>query len=107
HVRRRALAFGGLWLLLTGMFAAAGLWVLLVASIALVLLGGIAIAASSLWHREGARAGMRGIASSIGHASRSLDARVGDLDLRERMQRSAGVASPRRRGLGQARLTDA
>jgi tetratricopeptide (TPR) repeat protein len=103
RLRPRALAFGGLWFLLTGMLAAAGIWIFLVATLVLLLVGATTVAALSLLRRDGAQERVRGIAHSIERASRSLDGRARDLDLRKRVERSAAVASRRARGLAESR----
>jgi tetratricopeptide (TPR) repeat protein len=103
HQRRRALAFGGLWLLLAGMLAALGVWIFFVASVALALAGGLAFAAFTVFSRDRAQERMHGLARSVQHASRSLDGRVAELDLRRRVRSSAGVASRRTRDFADAR----
>lgn len=47
QLRRRALAFAGIWFLLAGMLAAIGVSIVLVASLAVLLVGGLVVAA--LW----------------------------------------------------------
>ena len=103
QLRRRVLAFGGLWFLFAGMMAAAGAWIFLAASLALLLGGGAAVAAVALVQRGGTRERMQGITQSVQRASRDLDGRVADLRLRERAQRSAAVASQRARDFAQPR----
>ena len=102
-MRTRALAFGGLWFLLAGMLAALGIWFFLLASVVLVLGGAVAFAALSLLRRDEVRERTLGVAASIERASRSLDGRARDLDLRQRVQRSAAVASQRARNLAEPR----
>jgi tetratricopeptide (TPR) repeat protein len=103
QLRTRVLAFGGLWLLLAGLLAALGIWIFFVASIALLVAGGVAVAALSFLQRDGPRERVLGIAHSMERASRNLDGRLGELDLRQRVQRSAGVASRRARGFAVSR----
>ena len=102
-MRTRALAFGGLWLLLAGLLAALGVWFVLVASVVLVVAGGVAFAALSLLRRDDVRERTLGIAASIERASRSLDGRARDLDLRDRVQRSTAAASRRARHFAKPR----
>jgi tetratricopeptide (TPR) repeat protein len=102
RLRPRVLAFGGLWFLLTGMLAAAGIWIFFVATVALLLVGSATVAALSLLRRDGAREWVLGIGHSIERASRSLEGRARDLDLRKRVQRSASVASRRARGFAES-----
>jgi tetratricopeptide (TPR) repeat protein len=103
RLRPRVLAFGGLWLLLTGMLAAAGIWIFFVTTVALLLFGAATVAALSLLRRDGTRERVLGIGHSIERASRSLDGRVRELDLRTRMQRSTAGASRRARGFVESR----
>ena len=103
RLRPRALAFGGLWLLLTGMLAAAGIWIFFVATVALLLMGAATVVALSLLRRDEAREWVLGIAHSIERASRRLDSQARDLDLRKRVERSASVASRRARGFTESR----
>ena len=103
RLRPRVLAFGGLWLLLTGMLAAAGIWIFFVATVAFLLAGSATVAALSLLRRDGARQRVSGITNSIERASRSLDGRVRNLDLRKRVERSVTVASRRARGIAASR----
>ena len=102
-MRTRALAFGGLWFLLAGLLAALGIWFFLLASVVLVLGGAVAFAALSLLRRDDVRERTLGVAASIERASRSLDGRARDLELRQRVQRSAAVASQRARSLAEPR----
>jgi tetratricopeptide (TPR) repeat protein len=94
QLRRRVLAFGGLWFLLAGMFAALGIWIFFVASVVLLLGGAVVVGALSLVQRDETRARIAGLAQSVEHASRSLDGRV---------RRSAAVASRRARNFAEPR----
>jgi tetratricopeptide (TPR) repeat protein len=110
QLRRRVLAFGGIWFLLAGFLAALGFGVLLLASLALVLVGGVVV--GGLWlvsryrvgraFRAGAasieRASRAGV-SSVGRASRGGKARLGELGLRERLHDSANGVSRRAHAL--------
>lgn len=101
--RHRALAFGGIWFLVAGMLAAAGIWIVLVGSLVLLVAGGVAAGVLAMLQRDGVRERMLGVARSIEHTSQSLDGRLGDLELRRRVSRSAEVASERARKLTESR----
>ena len=103
RLRRRALAFAGIWFLLAGFTVALGIWIFLAASLALTVVGGLAIAALALVQHDGTRERVSGLAQSVERASRNVDGRVSDLKLRERAQRSATTATRRARGLAQPR----
>jgi tetratricopeptide (TPR) repeat protein len=103
QLRRRVLAFGGLWFLFAGMMAALGISIFLVASVVLLITGGIAFAAFALLRRDGTRERIHGVAQSMEHATHSLDERLGRIDVRERVQRSATGASRRARGFAASR----
>ena len=103
QLRRRVLAFAGIWLLLAGFTVALGLWIFLAASLALTVLGGLGITALALVQHGGTRERVSGLAHSVERTSRSLDGRMGDLKLRERAQRSVSTASRRARELTESR----
>src|SRR4029079_5118314 len=103
ELRRRVLAFGGLWFLLAGLLAALGAPIFLVASLALLVVGGVFAAVLALLHRDGTRQRIAGVAHSMENATQSFDERLGRLDLRERVQTSAAGASRRARHLAQSR----
>ena len=103
RLRGRALAFAGIWLLLAGFTFALGIWIFLAASVALLVVGGLGIAALALVQHGGTRERVSGLAQSVEHASRSLDGRVAGLRLRERAQSSATTASRRARTLAESR----
>ena len=103
QLRRRVLAFAGIWFLLVGFTVALGLWIFLAASLALTIVGGLGIAALALVQHDGTRERVSGLAHSVERTSRNLDGRMGDLKLRERAQRSATTASRRARGLTESR----
>jgi tetratricopeptide (TPR) repeat protein len=103
RLRPRVLAFGGLWFLLTGMLAAAGVWIFFVATVAVLFVGSATLAALSLLRRDGARERVLGIAHSIERASRSLDGRARDLDVRKRVEDSAAFVSRRARSFAEPR----
>jgi len=103
RLRRRVLAFAGIWFLLAGFTIALGIWIFLAASLVLTVVGGLAIGALALVQHDGTRERVSGLAHSVERASRSVDGRVGDLKLRERAQRSATTASRRARDLAESR----
>jgi tetratricopeptide (TPR) repeat protein len=103
RLRRRALAFAGIWFLLAGFTVALGIWIFLAASLALTVVGGLAIAALALVQHDGTRERASGLAQSVERASRNVDGRVSDLKLRERAQRSVTTASRRARTLKESR----
>jgi tetratricopeptide (TPR) repeat protein len=103
QLRRRVLAFGGLWLLLAGFLAALGISIFFFASVVLLLVGGLAAATIALFQRDGTRERIAGIAHSMENATHSFDERLGRIDLRERAQASAAVASRSARNLAQSR----
>jgi tetratricopeptide (TPR) repeat protein len=103
QVRRRALVFGGLLFLLAGMLAAAGIWIFFVTLVALLLAGAGAIAALSLARRDRTRERVRGITQSMDRASRRLDRRVDELNVRQRIQGVAAASSGKARGLAESR----
>lgn len=103
RLRPRVLAFGGLWFLLTGMLAAAGVSIFFVATIVVLIVGSAMIGALLLLRRDGTRERVLGVTQSLERASRSLDGRVRDLDVRKRVERSAAVASRRARGFAESR----
>ena len=72
QLRRRALAFAGLWFLLAGMLAALGISIVLIASVALALVGGAVVGGLWLVRRyEPARA-VRAAGPPIERASRKV-----------------------------------
>ena len=95
QLRRRVLAFTGIWFLLAGMLAALGFSTLLVASLALVLVGGLLAAARWLVRRYGMGQRLRVAVLSMEKASGAVKARVGELDLEQHRQRVSSIASHR------------
>ena len=85
QLRRRALAFAGIWFLLAGMLAALGVTIVLIASIALVLLGGAVVAA--VWLGRKYRMGR-----AIGAARPSIARASGKL--RPSIERTSGKLRP-------------
>jgi tetratricopeptide (TPR) repeat protein len=98
QLRRRVLAFAGIWFLLTGFLAALGFGALLLASIALLLVGGILAGGLWLERRYRVERALRAGAASIERASRGGKARLGELGLRRRLEGYAGGASRRAHG---------
>jgi tetratricopeptide (TPR) repeat protein len=115
QLRRRALAFAGIWFLLAGMLAALGVTVVLFASLAVLLLGGLVVAALWLIRRyeigraihvarpsiERASGKVRPsidrasgrLRPSIEHASRKLRSSLDELDAGQRLGRLANGAA--------------
>ena len=106
QLRRRLLAFGGLWFLLAGMLAALGFGVVLLVSLALVLVGGVLAGGVWLARRYRVRDGLRTAVLATERGFRDLKARLDDLGLQQhllrlttRSRRSAITASHQARGL--------
>jgi tetratricopeptide (TPR) repeat protein len=99
RLRRRLLAFTGMWFLLAAMLAALGFGAIL--TISLMLMGGAVLLAGGLWllRRNWVRQGLRLALRSIERASSKLKARRDELDLQQRLQRFATVTSHRARSL--------
>jgi tetratricopeptide (TPR) repeat protein len=99
QLRRRALAFGGLWFLFAGMLAALGISIVLIASVALLLVGGAVL----LLRRGGAGERLAVTFRSIERASGTLKARIDERDVKQGLQRRATVASHQARALLEVR----
>jgi tetratricopeptide (TPR) repeat protein len=84
------------------MLAAAGIWIFFVTLVALLLAGAGAIAVLSLARRDRTRERVRGITESMDRASRRLDRRVDELNVR-RIQGVAAASSGKARGLAESR----
>jgi len=97
QLRRRVLAFGGIWFLVAGMLAAMGFSTPLIASFALLFVGGIVEGARLLLRRYPMGQRLRLVGSSSERAVRELGTRVDDLHLQHRLQNFAGKASHRAR----------
>jgi tetratricopeptide (TPR) repeat protein len=119
QLRRRVLAFAGIWFLLAGMLAALGVTIVLIASLALVLLGGAVVAA--VWlsrrYRMGRVIGAAGpsierisrklrpsierpsgqLRPSIERASRKVRSSLDELNAGQRLERLASGAAHRAR----------
>jgi hypothetical protein len=105
QLRRRILAFGGLWFLLAGMLAALGFGIVLLVSLALVLVGGVLAGGVWLARRYRVRQGLRTAVRSTARTFRDLKARLDELGLQQhllrfttRSRRTAITASHRARG---------
>jgi tetratricopeptide (TPR) repeat protein len=103
QLRRRVLAFTGIWFLVAGMLAALGFSILLLASIALVLVG--AALAGGLWllRRYSVGQSARGALHSIERASRTGKARLDEVHAGQRVRGVADSASRRARTFREAR----
>jgi len=119
QLRRRVLAFAGIWFLLAGMLAALGVTIVLLASLAVVLVLGVAVAALWLIRRyelgrairvarpsierasEKVRPSIKQasgkVRPSIEHASRKLRSSLDELDARQRLGRLANGATQQAR----------
>ena len=93
RLRRRALVFTGLWFLLAGLLAAVGFGAVLLLTLALVLVGGVTAGGLWLLRRYGTRERLRAVHISIRSLARRLKARLEQLGLQRRLQRSATRAS--------------
>lgn len=103
QLRRRVLAFSGIWFLLAGMLAALGFTTVLVASLALVLVGGLLAAGRWLVRRYGLGERLRASLVSMRRASRAVEARIGELDLGQHRRRLSNIAAHRARTVVEAR----
>ena len=81
QLRRRVLAFAGIWFLAAGLLAAAGFFAPLLASIAILALGGLAAGGLLLFRRFQLGQGVRSAAASFERASKKSEARIGELEL--------------------------
>ena len=99
RVRRRVLAFAGLWFLTTGMLAAAGFFVPFLASLALLLLGGLVAGGVWLFRRHQLGQVARTALTSLGRASKKSEARIDELELGRHVKHAASLASDRARAL--------
>jgi tetratricopeptide (TPR) repeat protein len=104
QLRRRALAFAGIWFLLAGMLAAIGVSIVLVASLTVLLVGGLVVAALWLIRRYEIGRAIRvarpsierasgKVRPSIEHASRKLRSSLDELDAGQRLGRLANGAA--------------
>ena len=103
QLRRRVLAFTGIWFLLAGMLAALGFSILLLASFAVLLVGGVLAGGLSLLRRYRIGQGLQVTLKSIERASRKVKARLGERGLQQRLQQGANVVSHRARAFREDR----
>jgi tetratricopeptide (TPR) repeat protein len=94
QLRRRVLAFTGMWFLLAGMLAAIGFVAILLVSFALALIGGALVGGAWLLRRYPVRLWLQSALSSIERASRDQQARLGELGIRQRLRRVATRYAP-------------
>ena len=96
QLRRRALAFAGIWFLLAGMLAALGVTIVLIASLALVLLGGAVVAAVWLSRRYRMGRAIGAAGPSIARASRKVRPSIERTSgkLRPSIERTSGQLRP-------------
>ena len=101
-MRRRALAFTGVWFLVAGLLTALSLVVVVFIASALMLLAGIAAGGLRLLHRFPVRGRFRAALASLAREGRSLGGRLHGLRLRRHLRRAgvraktAGSAAPGR-----------
>jgi tetratricopeptide (TPR) repeat protein len=81
QLRRRVLAFTGIWFLATGLLAAAGFFAPFLVSLGLLLAGGLVAGGFFLLRRFELGQGARQALTSIGHASKKSEARLDELEL--------------------------
>ena len=103
QLRRRVLAFSGIWFLLAGMLAALGFSTVLFASLALVLVGGLLASGRWLVRRYGLGQRVQASIRSMQRASRAVEARLGELDLDQHRRRVSSIAAQRARTVVEAR----
>jgi tetratricopeptide (TPR) repeat protein len=101
-MRRRVLAFTGVWFLVAGLLTALSLVVVVLIASALMLLAGIAAGGLRWLRRYPIREAFQTALASVARESRSLGARVRDLGLRRHLRRTGvrakavGTATPGR-----------
>ena len=93
QLRRRVLAFAGIWFLLAGILAAVGLGLVLLASLVLVLVACLVVGGLRLLRSDRTGRAVGGARRSVARASRSGKARVSDYHLGERVRSRANVVS--------------
>jgi tetratricopeptide (TPR) repeat protein len=97
QLRRRALAFAGIWFLIAGMLAALGVSIILVASLALVLLGGAVVAAVWLSRRYRMGRAIGAARPSIERATQKVRSSVDELNAGQRLGRLTNGAAQQAR----------
>jgi len=103
QLRRRVLAFAGIWFLATGMLAAAGFFAPFVFSLALLLFGASVAGGLWLFRRLELGRGARSALTSIERASKRSEAHVGELEVGRHL-RSALTSVERASKKSEARL---
>ena len=98
QLRRRVLAFAGIWFLLAGFLAALGLGVVLLLSLALVLIGGVLAGGLWLQRRYRVERAFRAGAGSFARASQKGKARFDELAPGQHLQRYADGVTRRAHG---------
>ena len=96
-VRRRVLAFAGIWFLVAGMLAALGIGIVLFASLAVLLVGAAVAGGFVLLSRHEIGLKLPAARESAERSARRLKARLDEQELPQRVQRSAAQASRRAR----------
>ena len=94
QLRRRVLAFTGMWFLLAGLLAALGFAAVLLVSLALVLIGGALAGGAWLLRRYSVRLWLQSGLRSIDRASRHQRERLGELQPQQRLRRFATRSAP-------------
>jgi tetratricopeptide (TPR) repeat protein len=94
QLRRRVLAFTGVWFLLAGMLAALGFGAVLLISFALALVGGVLVGGAWLMRRYPVQRELRAALLSIERASRKRTAQLGELGLQHRVRQFAMGYAP-------------
>src|SRR5262245_10744155 len=107
QLRRRVLAFAGIWFLLAGMLWALGFGILLLASLALLVLGGIVVGALLLARRfelgRGVRSAGRSAGRSFERASHTVRTSIDELDAPQRLGRLANDVAHQARNVLEVR----
>jgi tetratricopeptide (TPR) repeat protein len=105
QLRRRVLAFAGIWFLATGTLAAAGIFAPLLISLAVLVLGGCA--AGGFWifrsYQLQLGRGARSALTTLERASKKSEARLDELKLGRHVKHAATQASHRARTLLEVR----
>jgi tetratricopeptide (TPR) repeat protein len=96
QLRRRALAFAGIWFLVAGMLAALGVPIVLLASLAVVLVGGVLVAGLWLIRRYELGRAIRVAKPSIARASGKLRPSIGRASgkVRPSIEQASGKLRP-------------
>jgi tetratricopeptide (TPR) repeat protein len=89
QLRRRVLAFTGLWFLLGGLLAAVGFGAVLLLTLAVLLVGGVTAGGLWLLRRYSVQQRLRAFLRSIGRPLRQLLARLDELGVQQHLKGSA------------------